>query len=154
MASILRRACDFCFRRQEYRVDGESQPRMIKWTLISTPLFNMFFHQFSGPDWTRDPHDHPTDFVSIGLKGSYVETVYQKGGERLYDREWRAPWIRKFPATHLHRTTSVGPKGAYTICLTSPWRQHWGFFIDGHMVSWRDYVKLHRAERADRNKAA
>jgi len=149
VANILQRACDTCFRRQEYRVDGELHPRMTKWTLLSTRLCNIFFHKFSGPDWSQDPHDHPTDFVSIGLKGSYVESVYSSTGEKLYEREWHAPWIRKFAATHLHRTSAVGPKGAYTICLTSPWRQHWGFSLNGHMIPWRDYLRLHRSERAD-----
>jgi hypothetical protein len=150
MASKLQRSCDTWFRRQEYRVDGELDPRMVKWTLVSTPWFSIFFHKFNGPDWTLDPHDHPTDFLSIGLKGSYVETVYDNQGNELYERMWRAPWLRTFPATHIHRTSSVGPRGAYTVCIVSRWKQNWGFLLNGKLMPWRDYVRHYRSQRADR----
>jgi hypothetical protein len=147
---MLGRLREKCFRKQDYRVDGESKARMVKWTLISTPWFSIFFHKFNGPDWTRDPHDHPTDFLSIGLKGSYVETVYDSEGNELYQRAWHAPWVRTFPATHIHRTSSVGPRGAVTMCIASRWKHEWGFVINGKLTSWRDYLRFYRSQRADR----
>jgi hypothetical protein len=145
---------DRWFRRQDYMVDGEARPRMVKWTLLSTRWFSIFFHRFNGPDWTRDPHNHPTDFISIGLKGWYAETVYNADGQALYRRIWRAPWLRRFPARHIHRMCEVGPKGAYTMCLVSPVKQNWGFFVDGKFTTWRDYVKGYRSQRADRDHKA
>src|SRR3954466_9779946 len=120
MGNMLVQLSDKWFRRQEYKIDGENKPRMVKWTLVSSRWFSIFFHKFAGPDWTVDPHDHPTDFISIGVMGSYVEAVYDSLGNELYLRDWRAPLIRSFPATHIHRTHSVGPRGAYTICIVSP----------------------------------
>jgi hypothetical protein len=150
MTDALKRIFKSLFPRHDYKVDGESRARMLKWVLLATPFFNIFLHKFNGPDWTRDPHDHPANFISIGLKGSYVETVYDQNGEKLYDREWRAPWVRSFPATHIHRMSSVGPKGAWTLCIASNWRQNWGFMVNGRLVSWRDYVKEYRSQRTDR----
>lgn len=137
-------------RREEFRVDGEPVARMIKWTVLSTDRFKMFFHKFNGPDWTRDPHDHPAYFISIGLKGSYVEAVYDQDGRVLYEKEWRAPWCRKFPATHIHRTVAVGSEGAFTLCFTGSWSQPWSFFMDGERVGWRNYLKGYRSRRLDK----
>jgi hypothetical protein len=150
LASTLHRMRDAVFTRQEYRVDGEPQARMIKWTVLSTPLFKIFFHRFNGPDWTLDPHDHPADFISIGLKGSYTETVYDEHGQKLYDKVWQAPWIRTFPASHIHRTSDVGPRGAYTVCFATAWEKNWGFVFSGGWMPWRDYVRYHRRDRSDR----
>jgi hypothetical protein len=152
MFSSLKRNLDTLFRRQEYRVDGEATPRWIKWTLVSTRWFAVFLHRFCGPDWTRDPHNHPTDFVSIGLRGSYVETVYNANGNRLYERTWRAPWFRSFPADHIHRTSSVGPKGALTVCIVNPPMRDWGFVVDAKLVPWRDYLRSYRSKRMDRKR--
>src|SRR5438552_314191 len=129
MAKSLKRYLDIVLRRQDYIVKGETEARMIKWTLFSTPWIQLFYHRFNGPDWTSDPHDHPSGFISIGLKGSYTESVYDAAGKELYDREWKAPWIRSFPPTHIHRTSAVGPKGASTICITGKFKQNWGFFV-------------------------
>jgi hypothetical protein len=153
MASAIGRFADRLFHRQEYRVDGEPVARMIKWTLISTPIGRVFFHKFNGPDWTRDPHDHPAMFISIGLKGAYVETVYDHEGRALYDRKWVAPWFRVFPAMHVHRTSWVSPAGAYTLCLTGPWIHPWGFVLGDRSIGWRDYLRRHRSTRSDRRVA-
>jgi hypothetical protein len=150
MVARLVQVRDNWFRRQEYRVDGEARPRLLKWTLLTTRYFSIFFHKYYGPDWTRDPHNHPTDFLSIGLMGSYVETVYDASGAALYNRTWRAPWVRTFPRTHIHRTSSVGPRGAYTICIVNRWNQDWGFVIDGKLTPWRDYIRFFRSKRSDR----
>jgi hypothetical protein len=147
---MLGRFFDRLLRRQDFRVDGEPVARMVKWTLISNRLFSIFLHKFNGPDWTQDPHDHPTDFLSIGLLGSYVETVYDSEGRELYQRAWRAPWMRTFPATHIHRTSAVGKKGAFTMCVASRWKHDWGFVIEGKLTPWRDYLRFYRSRRADR----
>jgi len=148
----LRRLVAIWLRRQDYWVKGEAKPRMIKWTLLGTPWLQLYVHRFNGPDWTTDPHDHPASFISIGLMGSYVESVYNEQGDKLYDREWRAPWIRSFPATHIHRTSAVGPKGAYTFCLARDYVRNWNFLVGREIVPWRDYMKRYRLTRMDAGK--
>ena len=41
----------------------------------------VYLHKFVADDWSRDMHDHPKRFVSIGLWGSYVEET--PTGDRL-----------------------------------------------------------------------
>ncbi len=73
---------------------------MYRWVVLSTRWFKVYVHRFVADDWSRDLHDHPKRFVSIGLWGRYTE--HGPGGRR---REYRAPWIRTFPASHIHRIT-------------------------------------------------
>lgn len=150
VASSLRLIRDSWLHRVDYRVDGETLPRMSKWRLVATPLFQIFVHRFYGPDWSQDPHDHPADFVSIGLAGSYVEAVYDESGGVVDQKTWRAPWFRRFPARHIHRTVGVGPKGALTVCFVGPIRQSWSFYIGSEQIQSRDYVKSFRSKRADK----
>ncbi len=148
-ARSLRRLVAIWLRRQDYLVRGEAKPRMIKWTLLATRSVQVYIHRFNGADWTTDPHDHPASFISIGLMGSYIESVYNEHGDKLYDREWRAPWIRRFPATHIHRTSAVGPKGAWTLCFAREYVRNWNFLVDRETVPWRDYMKRYRLTRMD-----
>jgi hypothetical protein len=149
VAISLKRIRDRWLHRVDYRVDREPLPRMIKWTLVSSPLFKIFVHKFNGPDWSIDPHDHPADFISIGLRGSYVEAVYDAQGRVVSEKHWRAPWFRTFPAAHIHRTTAVGPQGALTVCFAGPARQSWSFFLGRDRIDSRDYVKRFRSRRSD-----
>ena len=86
----------------------------------------LYLHRYVGSDWSRDPHDHPKWFLSVGLRGGYVEGALAPGGAVLL-RQFRAPWIRFFPAGHCHRLRVVPARGALTICLTGRDRREWGF---------------------------
>lgn len=41
--------------------------------LIQTPLFGVYLHRFDGPDPRDTLHEHPWPFVSIVLRGGYIE---------------------------------------------------------------------------------
>jgi hypothetical protein len=146
----LRQVANSIFHLQEYRVDGEPVARFLKWTLLNTPFFRVFFHKFTGPDWSIDPHDHPSGFVSIGLKGSYVEVVYDRTGKVVREAKWNAPWIRYFPSSHIHRMSWVDPRGTYTLCLVSRWNRDWGYVVEGKMLTYREYIRRYRTTRAHR----
>ena len=82
-----------------------------------------YLHCMVGDDWSRDMHDHPKPFLSIGLWGSYVEET--PTGTRTY----KAPWIRTFPAHHVHRLRlAPGCKRCWTLVFTGPETREWGFW--------------------------
>jgi hypothetical protein len=114
----------------------------------------IYLHHFVGDDWSLDLHDHPKRFISIGLKGRYVElTPDLKGGTKT--KTYKAPWVRTFPAEHIHRLRMVrGRIGEIEDCWTlvivlKPVRS-WGFWHLGKFIGWRDYVG---SETADEMKA-
>lgn len=87
---------------------------LYRWFLLKTRWANVYLHHFVGDDWALDLHDHPKRFISIGLKGSYIEWIPDCSivglGESF--RVYNAPWARTFPADHIHRLTMIRSGGS------------------------------------------
>lgn len=102
-----------------------------------------YIHRFVGDDWSRDLHDHPKQFTSIGLWGSYVEILPRQmiTKDLALDTEekYSAPWIRRFPATHIHRL-KLNSRECWTLVIVGPAEREWGFWKDGQWIRWREYV--------------
>jgi hypothetical protein len=124
-------------------INGERCPTYLyRWELIRIGDWAVYLHHFVGDDWARDLHDHPKRFVSVGLFGSYVEE--SPIGERVY----RAPWIRTFPATHIHRLRLINKKPCWTIVIVLKAVREWGFWHENKWVHWRRYVRSPLADKA------
>lgn len=53
---------------------GERCPTyMYRWELLKGRRVSVYVHRFVADDWSRDMHEHPKRFVSIGLRGEYTE---------------------------------------------------------------------------------
>ena len=55
-------------------------------------------------------------------------------------REYRAPWIRTFPAEHIHRIRAAYSGGAWTLVWVGIGSRPWGFWRDGLWIHWKEYV--------------
>ena len=119
------------------KIDGDGcSPYLHRWTLLSLPGGRkVYLHRYVGSDWTRNLHDHPKHFVSIGLRGGYVEQTPQGL------TQWRAPWIRRFPPHHIHRLRVCRGRGCLTLVYVGPWKREWGFWVSGRWWRWDRYVK-------------
>lgn len=128
---------------------------LYRWIVASTRWFKAYLHHFVADDWSLDVHDHPKRFISIGLRGSYIEDRLTADGY-LHSREYRAPWIRSFPADHIHRLR-VPSKDCWTLVIVLQTVREWGFWhsdISGwRFMPWRSYVRGADSETADRMKA-
>jgi hypothetical protein len=119
---------------------GEVCPTYLyRWTLFRLGPYALYLHHFVGSDWSNDLHDHPKRFISVGLRGSYIEHTPTD------TRYWRAPWFRTFPATHIHRLET---KDCWTLVLTLRNVRSWGFWNGGKWVHWKKYVGSENAWRA------
>lgn len=123
-------------RHEEIDGDHLCPVYLHRWTLLSLFGCGVYLHKFTGDDWSTALHDHPKRFISIGLRGQYIEHT-PHGEPRLY----RAPWIRTFPATHVHRLSGPTPeKPCWTLVIVL-WRQReWGFWWEGSWVDWKSFV--------------
>lgn len=122
-------------------INGERCPTYLyRWRLLKRQNYQIYIHRIVGDDWTRDLHDHPKRFLSIGLYGGYIEETPK--GERKY----QAPWLRSFPATHIHRLRVIGRVCWTLVIVFKPMRQ-WGFWHNGQWVQWETYVGSDAADR-------
>jgi len=141
------------FKREDLTPPGSNVKYLIRWTLLR--LWGgraLYLHKIVGSDWAREPHDHPKDFVSIGLWGGYTEERYEHKGTGVYpsvgpvfvrmrSQRFTAPWFRKFPATHIHRLLIEPGKSAWTLVYVGPRKQDWGFFHeDGKRELFDNYL--------------
>lgn len=133
-------------------------PILHRWTIINAGSWKLLLHHFLPTSRDRDPHDHPRAFVTVVVRGDYVDvqprackrghvghyddaTFCQTCGAPILDEvadHVRAPAIRYRPATHTHKTYA-GERGAWTIVVMGPLVRAWGFLRDGRFWPWREY---------------
>lgn len=140
-----RRFVDRLFEREEISGDGLCPTYFVRWTLLRLFGCAVYLHKFIGDDWSLDYHDHPKRFISIGLRGAYVEHT-PNGRSRMYV----APWVRTFPAVHRHRITLTPSRTpCWTLVCVFRAERPWGFWTDNHTwIPWRKYVGSERAKQA------
>lgn len=161
----MRDLLDRLFRLEEINGHGRCPTYLYRWTLFQPKRparlwrgFGIYLHHFVGDDWSRDLHDHPKRFISIGLKGAYVEeTPRMDQYGRAYraftvDRTYRAPWIRTFPATHIHRLRLINRRPCWTLVVVLRSVREWGFWHNGEWLHWKEYVRGAYSAIADRMK--
>lgn len=154
----LARRCFNWLLGQPEEINGHERcpTYLYRWAIVKRQGgFAIYLHHFVGDDWSRDLHDHPKRFISIGLKGAYLETTPADSYAddlRVKYRWYRAPWIRSFPATHIHRI-EVASQGCWTLVIVLKTVREWGFWHHGHWYPWKSYVNGEYSGIADRMKS-
>jgi len=130
------------FKLEEINGKNRCPTYLYRWTLFACEWFGVYVHHFVGDDWSRDMHDHPKRFVSIGLAGQYLEETPRPNSLRrpINERIYRAPWIRTFPAHHIHRLRMIGRGDCWTLVIVFRATRPWGFWHFGKFIPWREYV--------------
>lgn len=111
---------------------------MRRW-IVETRLGTARLHHIQRPDWADDHHDHPWDFLSIVLRGHYVEE--RTGAEPVH----RGPGsVASRRAEDFHTICSVSNGGCWTLVLTGPKRKSWSYLLPtGEIIGWRQYIDDH-----------
>lgn len=129
---------------------------LYQWTMFTRQgKFSVYLRHFVGDDWSLDLHDHPKRFITVGLWGWYVEQRPCPAGIVACDctqKTYRSPWIRTFPASHIHRLR-VPSKNCWTLVIVLKPVREWGFWHLGRFIPWRSYVNGKDAAIADKMKA-
>src|SRR5688572_11228546 len=119
-------------------IDETNTPYMIRWTLFACSLFTIKLHKILISD-DDCLHDHPWTFISIILKGGYVEE--SRTGKKLYG----PGSILYRPAHFAHRLEIYQP--AWTLVFTSRRVKEWGFFSPAGWIPWFNYTKENACEK-------
>lgn len=114
--------------RDEIRIQGE----LYMERFFLSP--QMRFHHILLSDPDRDLHDHPWDFVSMILTGSYRETTAT--GEHLFET---GSVVARTAETAHRLTLQDGPM--WTFVATGPVRRRWGFHTEDGWVHWKRYER-------------
>jgi hypothetical protein len=150
----LNRLLSRLFRMEEINGGERCPTYMYRWTLLRAFGCAAYLHKFVADDWSRDLHDHPKRFISIGLWGHYVEHAPLWPDQRSDEQRhtlFQAPWIRTFPATHVHRLSGPTPEHpCWTLVIVGRPVRDWGFWSSGRWTLWTKYLA---SPNASANKA-
>jgi hypothetical protein len=120
-------------RHRQFKVPigPDADPLMWRWQILRIGrLPRIFVHKFLRSDYDRALHNHPWAFVSVLLKGEYFEHTENGVIHR------RAPSVVYRPITHRHRVELIEDRPCWTLFLTGPECQRWGFFCqEGYVDS-------------------
>lgn len=110
-------------------------------------LFNISvrIHEILRSDEGRHPHDHPFNYLTIILKGHYLESRYNDLGELISIRLHGPGSVLWRPARSWHKLTLVPGTTVTTLFFTGAKADggKWGFNVNGVKVPHRIY----KAER-------
>ena len=91
-------------------------------------------HCIALPDQERALHDHPWAFLSIVLRGGYIE--------ELPGRRFRlVRWFNFKRARDIHRIAYLSRVPTWTLVFTFGRVREWGFHTADGWVPWREYER-------------
>lgn len=116
----------WCFWRWTER----ESDNVLRLHVIKTPWGALCIHWIAGADPEPFLHDHPVSFLSIILRGAYVE---ERNGGAI--ARCRFNFIR---ARDSHRIYWAHP-ATVTLCLMGPKVREWGYNTPDGWIFWKDY---------------
>lgn len=120
-------------------------PYLFRIRVIQTPWFAIYLHDIFQPDTDADPHDHPFNFVSIILRGSYTERLFDIKGKYAFATGYKSHKrfsIHRMTKKQAHRIVEADPK-LKTLVLVGPRKRgEWGFYTPHGFVKWDQYEEL------------
>lgn len=115
-------------------------PYARRWVIESPTGYSLRIHHFYKSDDKRYYHDHPWWFLTLVLRGSYID-VSASGQDKLTPGSVR---FRK--SSHAHSVVvnhDYRENGVWTIVLTGPKSRKWGFWVNGKFKKANKYFLEH-----------
>jgi len=141
----------FGFMRKEVIYSPEGQPYIKRWRILETPWFNLWLHHILMDDDDRDMHNHPWWFYSFIISGGYVEEVTEPDHTHKLENclyrflVCRLPFCSSTIAyrhqNQYHRVSLRHAKPCWSLILTGPKTNEWGFLTEDGWVHNQDYQK-------------
>lgn len=130
-------------------LDGVT-PYLTRRRIFMTPLVSLYLHTIHKEDGDRSLHDHPAIFLSLILRGGYLEEYAKlpRKGQPFTDHRIAAArmpgHLNYIGRRRAHRISIVVP-GCRTLVLLGPRRSGdnaWGFWKQGatQRTPWKAYM--------------
>lgn len=131
--------------RPDEVIGRPADPMMLRWHILKVwKLPRVYLHKFLRSDDDRAPHDHPWWFISILLRGTYVEHI----NGRIKIRTAPAICFRSTKDRHRVELLSalvdsthgyIKPLPTWSIIITGPVVRRWGFWCDEKFIPSREF---------------
>jgi hypothetical protein len=134
---------------------GDTDVYLIRYYVVQSKWFNIFIHRFMRSD-RDDMHDHPWNFGTYIVQGSYREEVpcphhpdsnsdhINVNTRSITYRRWATRKAEQLHRVKIDRTYTLAEKeqAPLTLCITGRTRRDWGFVKNGQWIFWKTYLGL------------
>lgn len=120
-------------------VGPADDPLLVRWILLRVPRIGIYLHKLCRSDYDRALHDHPWPFISIVLRGNYIEVHDQTiDGKPVYEGHGRGAILIR-PAEWRHRFILTENTPTWTLVIVGRRQRQWGFFLKDGWCWWRKH---------------
>lgn len=102
--------------------------------LVQTPLFGVYLHRFDGPDPRATLHDHPWPFLSLVLRGGYVERRLDLMTMEV-DEHHAIRWVNFMPKGGAHAIMRLTRVPTWSLMFVGRRSRIWGYWEQ----AWKHY---------------
>lgn len=107
-----------------------------RWELLKTPWGSIWLHGIYKADQDKHLHNHPWDFKSIVLKGSYIEQT-PLGNKRQYPGKFNSR-----NGADYHKILELLSPVVYTLFFVSKPKREWGYRVRGEFIQHEKYREM------------
>lgn len=112
-----------------------------RWWIAKTPWFGIALHRMDAEDARPELHDHPFGFLSIVLRGGYIERRLDPR-TMIVDETHRVRRLNRVRPHDAHSIRRLLRVPTWTLLLVGPYRRTWGFlepqlrYSESDAVNW------------------
>lgn len=145
----------FMERFEVPNLDDPTQTYLARLRIIQTPWFAVYLHRMDGPDSRLTLHDHPWNFVSLVLRGGYIERRLDPITMNVHEHRV-VRHVNRMRTHDAHAIRSLLRVPTWTLMLVGPRRRTWGYLHRFQLTAWHwtEYSKHRHAYEFDRAMAA
>lgn len=116
--------------------DDDDGNYLTRLRIIQTPWFGIYLHRFDGPDPRPTLHDHPWAFVSLVLRGGYIERRLDPFTMTV-NEEHRVRWVNVMAKHDAHSIMRLLRVPSWTLMLVGRRKRTWGYLEPTPTWAWR-----------------
>lgn len=113
------------FKVPQYDGDDDDD-YLTRLRIVQTPWFGVYLHRFDGPDPRPTLHDHPWRFLSIVLRGGYVERRLDPL-DMTVDEDHRVRFVNRMRLCDAHSIMRLTRVPTWTLMLVGRRVRTWGY---------------------------
>ena len=108
-----------------------------RWRILWTPWFAIYIHRILKSDEDKHPHNHPWNFRTFILSGSYTEEWYNAETEE-YGKQILTRDDSTYRGFEIFHKIEIYQPVTTLVCTGQHWNR-WGYWVNGKFVEQSEY---------------
>lgn len=109
---------------------------LTRWRVVQTPWGGVYLHRLTGPDPRPTLHDHPWRFLSLVLRGGYIERRLDLLTMRV-DENHRIRRLNRVRSSDAHAIVQLSRTPTWTLLFVGRRVRTWGYLEPDVRGGWR-----------------